>query len=512
LRLSEGLIFAAGVFLLGSFMAYWNYHWLLLTAFFVDWDYFGSKLFKLQPKEPAIAVQGAETDSSKDEKRTRIGIHTGFIAAYICIFLGFYVSTFAFKLGRVHLLYPFSQLDFFAEIKALEPLNEHKHFPFFMGQTAIVADGKERFVKLPRSTTRSWVGYDSGIGARSALGEGDLKQRLSSVLSAAQLVPRETYVISGERREFTPQSLSQIRLYNTLFQFPAHPAPPTMEPVHRGLLGVFDMDSGRALVAHSRSYRDRSETERYLDAFAAGFEDPEVSLWYRLDPYGREGPQPLHPLASEIVSSKSISCAGNLGVDPEDTIGESVTITLRLAGEAYAGNPHFTLYFDGRTVGSGEVDWARDTREKGRYDTSGAEIVWREITFETTYMPSAIHSLWVAYDNDAWGGPEQPGWDRNLLIDYVTVNGKSLRAEEAFYDVKGEANRSGQERLSLAGKLAFDLTCDDFPELADGQATRLTKFRFRLSQNVPDERVSSIIRIREHQDQGWYDYLGPELQ
>jgi hypothetical protein len=381
-----------------------------------------------------------------------------------------------------------------------------------MGQTAIVADGKEQFVKIPRSLARSWVGYDSGIGARSTLGEGDLKQRISAVLSASELVPRETYVIWGERREFTPRSLSQIRLYNTLFQFPAHPAPPTMEPVHRGLLGVFDVESGRVLVAQAGSFRDRGETERYLDAFVTGFENPEVTLWYRADPYGREGLQPLHPLASEIVSSKSISCAGSSGVEQDDNANRSVKITLRLAGEAYAGNPRFTVYFDGRKVGSGEVDWARDSREEGRYDATGTDIVWREITFETDYLPSAIHSLWVEYDNDAWGGPEQPGWDRNLLIDYVTVNGKFLQAEDAFYEVKGQYNRSGQERLSIAGKLVFDLTCNDFPGLADTQITRLMKLRFRISQNVLDHRVYSLIRVREHSDEDWYDYLGPAFQ
>ena len=44
LRLAEGLTFGLGMYLLGWFMDYWNHQWLLLLAFFVDWDYFWTRL------------------------------------------------------------------------------------------------------------------------------------------------------------------------------------------------------------------------------------------------------------------------------------------------------------------------------------------------------------------------------------------------------------------------------------------------------------------------------------
>jgi hypothetical protein len=259
-RLVEGGIFAIGVALLGIFMNLWNGPWFLMVTFFVDWDYF-INLAKEKLKGPGHLDNMRIVSPLVIPPAIAVGAPT-----YAIVFLTFYVATILFKLGDNHLMYPFSSMAFYSNVKALEPYNEHRHYPFYGGQVTVLIDGREVELQVPTNFTGCF---------RTAFATGNLENRVSCLKAIVFSLENSPMISRGERDQI-PEPVNEYRVYTSLFHLPAYPASPIREVAHRGLVAV-SVD-GNIYAAHGRI----SSSE--IDVATSGFKNPKVSLLGRINP------------------------------------------------------------------------------------------------------------------------------------------------------------------------------------------------------------------------------------
>jgi hypothetical protein len=100
------------------------------------------------------------------------------------------------------------------------------------------------------------------------------------------------------------------------------------------------------------------------------------------------------------------------------TIGTGAdSIVLKISEDAYNGHAQYTISVDGKQVGTTLT--ASASHAAGQYDV---------ITVKGDWAPGA-HKVTVNFTNDAWGG--SAATDRNLHVDGITYNGKTLATGEA---------------------------------------------------------------------------------
>jgi hypothetical protein len=88
------------------------------------------------------------------------------------------------------------------------------------------------------------------------------------------------------------------------------------------------------------------------------------------------------------------------------------TITVKVSGDAWEGDPNFALVVNGRVVDATNVVTA-DQRE-GEWDT---------LVFKGNFDLDGTDRIGVRFTNDHYEGSSSR--DRNLYVDAVTVNGES---------------------------------------------------------------------------------------
>ena len=296
LRLVEGLIFATGVYMLGWFMSYWNHQWLLLVPFFVDWDYFGARLRGQVHKafsKFAIAYSAAARPPVKRDfliigavpgpAASTQALRRRIVLVWASAFLLVYIATFGLRLGFVHFLYPFSNLDFFSGVYAVEPYSEHQHWFQYLGQVSIVTDAGETFVQPKKDWLISRYRYADKQDI-----DGSSEQKSGLVLATAnQELRYDEWKLLGAEERFRPpkESIKEIRYWGATVHFPAYPAPPGWTTVFRGLVGAYELATGTIRIAHGALVPNgRTGEFQRLDLTIGGFENPDVRLFFAPDP------------------------------------------------------------------------------------------------------------------------------------------------------------------------------------------------------------------------------------
>jgi Ca-dependent carbohydrate-binding module xylan-binding/RTX calcium-binding nonapeptide repeat (4 copies) len=97
------------------------------------------------------------------------------------------------------------------------------------------------------------------------------------------------------------------------------------------------------------------------------------------------------------------------------------TITLRVSGDHFDGDPQFQVYADGKAVGGPQSVTA--------VHGSGE---WQDMSLSVVSGAEGVHHVEISFVNDAadgQGGGE--GHDRNLYIDHIIVNGQPFEGEVA---------------------------------------------------------------------------------
>ena len=119
-----------------------------------------------------------------------------------------------------------------------------------------------------------------------------------------------------------------------------------------------------------------------------------------------------------------------------------VKLRVRVSGEHYDGPPEFRVLVDGRQEG-GLFAVAADFR-KGE---------WEEVSMTVACGRSGPRCVEIEYLNDYSGGSWQT--DRNLLVDYLEVDGTRFTPEDADYDRHWQDTIRGQQRMAWGGRLVF---------------------------------------------------------
>jgi beta-glucanase (GH16 family) len=105
--------------------------------------------------------------------------------------------------------------------------------------------------------------------------------------------------------------------------------------------------------------------------------------------------------------------SGAAAIAPATTLGQGPdTLTLSIAGDAWQGDPRFTVAVDGRQIGGAQTVAA--AHAAGAVQT---------FSFKGDFT-AGRHGVVVSFINDAYGGPLDA--DRNLFVTGATLNGAAL--------------------------------------------------------------------------------------
>lgn len=114
-------------------------------------------------------------------------------------------------------------------------------------------------------------------------------------------------------------------------------------------------------------------------------------------------------------------------------------VVIALAGEAFDGPPAFEISLGGTVIGSGTLQNAIETETEGRlFSNARPQSFIEEFTFtvpDEAFSPDA--DITVALTNDKYDDIER-GYDRNLFIDVITVNGLEVASAELALTMDGE--------------------------------------------------------------------------
>jgi hypothetical protein len=208
LRAIAGMLWCSEIIGLGLVMRLWNLPWLPLVAVFINWD--------------ALAIRfGAATGAESPIKsRGRLAFVTGFVVFF---------ALQAFWLNQRLHAYPFSGFPLFASVRAKRPYSRHQSYEFVAGSLDAIGANND-----PALTT--WLAqraaYRAVWGAR---GRKDIELALTLALRDAQT-------------SWPGAGITKLRLWLSIFQAPAYPAPARIDRLDIAVLGELDRGAFRSAL------------------------------------------------------------------------------------------------------------------------------------------------------------------------------------------------------------------------------------------------------------------------
>jgi hypothetical protein len=247
LRAVCGLFFVIETIALGEVVALWNLHWLPLVAVFIDWDALIARLWR-RPATVPVAPPGWQPRRAA----------RWFVIAFVAYDA---LTAFVPALDQWLNTYPFSSFPMFATIRAREPFSDH--LPY-----SVAADHFE-------------VLSDQPIDAAMQRWFDHAHRGMETVRDPAQLRARLTALVDQARERYPDTGIHGVRLYLTIFEAPAYPAPAHFEPYPIAIVG--ELRDGELRTALGRLDGERAvPAPSGLDLAGARF------VYYRDDE-----PQPI---------------------------------------------------------------------------------------------------------------------------------------------------------------------------------------------------------------------------
>jgi beta-glucanase (GH16 family) len=140
---------------------------------------------------------------------------------------------------------------------------------------------------------------------------------------------------------------------------------------------------------------------------------------------------------------KAMTYSGKLnytlpGAPPPPPQGKD-TVVVRASEDAFNGDARFQLLADGKAVGP-ETD----------VTALHARNVWGDYSLQVD-LPTGTRTLSVQFTNDSYGGV---GLDRNLYVDGLTVNGRTIDSSERAMTYAGKLNYTLPDNIVLPATVA----------------------------------------------------------
>ena len=123
------------------------------------------------------------------------------VLVWASAFLILYIATFVLRLGFVHVFYPFSNLDFFSGVHALEPYFEHRHWFQYLGQVSLISDTGETFIQ----PTKDWLISRYRDKDKLRIHASPEQKRGLVLATANQELRYDEWKLLGEEEQFAPQ-------------------------------------------------------------------------------------------------------------------------------------------------------------------------------------------------------------------------------------------------------------------------------------------------------------------
>jgi hypothetical protein len=294
-RALAGLMFVTETILLGVAVDLWNLHWLPLVAVFIDWEALLARVRGQPLSHPPVPVDWRPSRAIR-----------GFIIGFVVYDL---LTAFVPTLDQRLNTYPFSGFPMFATIRARAPYSEHQPYSVVGGTYEVIADAPAFDEKRQR-----WLEH-AHRNVHAVRNPDELHRRLANVLERVQ-------------RYYPDWQVRGIRLWVTVFETPAYPAPPGFERKRIALLGEILPDGTFRTMLGKLTASALHVVPRNVELA------PDAQLTYFRD----DKPQPV-------------------GV-PAPLSGSSFVLT----GTSLPGNPRYFV------VTSGGVPWLVASHETWRWD------------------------------------------------------------------------------------------------------------------------------------------------
>jgi len=236
-RLAEGALFLGGIIALGFVANGWNWAWIPLAAFFVDWDHYLRVKPRVLPPapKPLWAVWVA-----------------------ICVFFAIYMIGLATQRANGWGLYPFSNMNFYAALYVHPPYNEHRPYADYMiGEVTIQpAPGQTGDTTMPKHwqnvTGKGWaeLGGTPYRGYRMVDGQITMPFRNNNLHGIGREMDLDR-LRSSLKHSIGVLSLGPLppgtRVISWLKTsgFPAYPEPMSKKTLHGGIRGIWEPSSDR---------------------------------------------------------------------------------------------------------------------------------------------------------------------------------------------------------------------------------------------------------------------------
>ena len=195
-RALAGLFFVIETISLGLVVDLWNLHWLPLAAVFIDWEHLLARPVDRGP--PVRPRRAART----------------FIAAFVAYDI---VTALVPTLDQRLNTYPFSGFPMFAKVRARPPYDDHQPYSLPGESFEVTA---ERPIDQP---LQSWFDH--------------AHRDLETVRDPDVLHRELTAILAEARRAYPAYGVRSLRVWLTIFEAPAYPAPAHLERHPIAILG-----------------------------------------------------------------------------------------------------------------------------------------------------------------------------------------------------------------------------------------------------------------------------------
>jgi Ca-dependent carbohydrate-binding module xylan-binding len=170
----------------------------------------------------------------------------------------------------------------------------------------------------------------------------------------------------------------------------------------------------------------------------------------------------LDPISSpDGADTSSLYGATALGSSP--TTGSAATLTVRVSGDHYAGDPQFEVFVDGQQIGG--IHSVQAVHANGQ---------WQDITLSGHFDPDASHHIDVRFINDGWDGLVGEGHDRNLYIGSLAIGTHVIDGTSATSNTASFGNDSFDPDAAVMagnGTVGFDMSSSQPPTGGDDTST-----------------------------------------
>ena len=202
-RALAALCFVTEVAALDVVMGFDNPSWFPLAAVFIDWDRLWGWITRARPAEPSAPVR---------VPRAAMALVSAFVVLELAI-------SFTPGLDQALRTFPFSRFPMFALVRAKRPYAEHQTYELIAGRVELVTDRPiERWIQAE---------IDGNYVYRTLHRETDRDA----------LRARTAVVLDELRHRYPALAIRGVRVYVTMYQAPAYPAPAHLEAHDLGILG-----------------------------------------------------------------------------------------------------------------------------------------------------------------------------------------------------------------------------------------------------------------------------------